>query len=73
MVFLGIVRKRRILDIIADGKVIVPYEKIVEMNLLSLTLENGDFFEKTEFYSDLKKKAVSDVEYECLFYLKFLK
>ena len=39
------------------------------MNLLSLTPENGDFFEKTEFYSDLKKKAVSDVEYECLFFL----
>ena len=69
MVFLGIVRKRRILDIIADAKVIIPYEKIVEMNLLSLTPENSDFFEKTEFYSDLKKKAVSDVEYECLFFL----
>ena len=62
-------KKRRILDIIADGKRIIPYEKIVDMNLLSLTPENGDFFQKIDFYSDLKKKAVSDVEYEFLFYL----
>ena len=44
------------------------------MNSLSLTPENGNFFEKTEFYSDLKKKAVSDDEYESLlFLLKLLK
>ena len=39
------------------------------MNSLSLTPENGDFFEKTEFYIDLKKKAVSDEEYESSLYL----
>ena len=39
------------------------------MNSLSLTPENGNFFEKTEFYSDLKKKAVSDGEYESSLYL----
>ena len=40
------------------------------MNSLSLTPENGYFFEKTEFYSDLKKKAVIDEEYESLLYLR---
>ena len=39
------------------------------MNSLSLTPENGSFFEKTEFYSGLKKKAVSDAEYESWLYL----
>ena len=39
------------------------------MNSLSLTPENGSFFEKTELYSGLKKKAVSDDEYESWLYL----
>ena len=57
------------LDIIADAKLTIPYEKIIDMNSLSLTPENSDFFEKTEFYSDLKKKAVGDEEYESVLYL----
>ena len=61
--FLGTEQKRRVLDIIADEKGIITYGKIVDMNSLSLTPENGDFFEKTEFYSELKKKAVCDDEY----------
>ena len=67
--FLGSKQKRKVLDIIAGSKKIVPYEKIIDVNSLSLTPENGDFFEKTEFYSDLKKKAVSDEEYESSLYL----
>ena len=67
--FLGSEQKRKVLDIIADRKGIIPYEKIIDMNSLSLTPENGGFFEKTEFYSGLKKKAVSDEEYESLLYL----
>ena len=68
-VFKELNKKRRVLDIIADGKGIIPYEKFVDMNSLSLTPENGNFFEKTEFYSDLKKKAVSNGEYESSLYL----
>ena len=67
--FLGSEQKRKVLDIIADGKGIVSYEKIIGINSLSLTPENGDFFEKIEFYSDLKKKAFSDEEYESSLYL----
>ena len=57
-VFLGLEQKRKILDIIADGKEIIPYKKIINMNSLSLTPENSNFFEKTEFYSNLKKKQL---------------
>ena len=56
--------KNKILDIISEGKGIIPYEKIVHMNSMFLTPENNVFFEKTEFYSDLKQKAVSDSDYE---------
>ena len=38
---------------------IIPHEKIVQMNSVFLTPENDVFFEKGEFYSDLKQKAVS--------------
>ena len=53
----------------SEGKGIIPYEKIVDMNSMFLTPENNVFFEKTEFYSDLKQKAVSDSDYESSFYL----
>ena len=69
MCFLQSEQKIRVFDNIADGKGIIPYDKIVDMNSLSLTPENSDFFEKPEFYSDLKKKAVNDEEYESSLYL----
>ena len=40
---LNIVVKEKILDIVADGKGIIPYEKIVDMNSLDIAPE-GDFF-----------------------------
>ena len=45
--FLGNEQKRQVLDIIADGKGIIPYEKIIDLN--SLTPENRHSFEKTKF------------------------
>ena len=57
------------MDIILEGKGIIPYEKIVNMNSLFCTPENGTFFEKTEFFSELKQKAVSDEDYMTSFYL----
>ena len=39
------------------------------MNSMFLTPENDVFFEKSEFYSDLKQKAVSDSDYESSFFL----
>ena len=56
--YLGLQQKEKVLDIIADYKSIIPYEKIVDSNSLCLTPENSVFFEKSEFYSDLKQKSV---------------
>ena len=39
------------------------------MNSLFSTPKNGTFFEKTEFFSKLKQKAVSDEDYTTSFYL----
>ena len=49
--YLGPQQKEKILN-----KGTIPYEKIVDVNSLILTPENGMFFEKSEFYSDIKQK-----------------
>ena len=54
--FLGESQKCKILDITAEGNGIIPYEKIVDMNSMFLVPENDVFFEKTEYYSDLKQR-----------------
>ena len=41
--------KNKILKIISDGKGIIPYEKIVDMNSMFLTPENDVFFKKLNF------------------------
>ena len=60
--------KNKISDIIADGKGIIPYEIIVDMNSLLLT-PNKEFWEKTEFLSELKLQAVDKESYENSKYL----
>ena len=67
--YLGPAQKEKILNIMVNGKGIIPYEKIVDFNSLSLTPEDGVFFEKCEFYSDLKRKSVNDEDYESSMYL----
>ena len=44
--YLGPSQKEKILDIIADGKGLIPYEKIVDQYSFFITPENGTFFEK---------------------------
>ena len=39
--YLGDAQKNKILDIISEGKEIIPYEKIVDMNAMILTPENN--------------------------------
>ena len=39
-------QKNKSLDIIAEGKEIIPYEKIADMNSMLLMLENNFFFQK---------------------------
>ena len=72
--FLGTEQKRRVLNITADEQGIIPYENIVDMNSLFLTPEKGNFFEKSEFHSDLKKKQLVTKNIKiCCIYSKLLK
>ena len=57
--FLYDAQKSKILDIISEGKGIIPYKKIVNMNSLFCTLENGTFLEKTDFLANWNKKQLA--------------
>ena len=67
--YVGPTQKEKILDTIAAGKGLIPYEKITNQHNFFLTPENGTFFEKTEFFNELKNRGVSDSVYESSFYL----
>ena len=65
--------KETILNLIAEGKEVMPYEKIVTINSLCEAPEK-EFYEYTEFYSGLKQANVSTLEYEnCRYLFKTLK
>ena len=65
--------KETILNLIAEGKGVMPYEKIVTINSLCESPEK-EFYEHTEFYSGLKQANVSTSEYEnCKYLFKTLK
>ena len=59
---------KKILDIIAEGKGVIPYELIENINSLDIKLDEG-FFAYTEFYSSLKQINISLDEYENVKYL----
>ena len=61
--------KNKLLETTANEKGIIPYENIVSQYSLDLEPENGDFFQKREFFSELKQKFVSDKDYENSYYL----
>ena len=61
--FLPPTKKERILNITCKSKGVIPYEIVTGLNSFFLEPEN-DFWSKTEFYSELKQKAVGDEEYE---------
>ena len=61
--FLPPTKKEKILKITCEGKGVIPYEIVTGMNSFFLQPENV-FWSKTEFYSELKQKAVGDEEYE---------
>ena len=66
--YLNSQKKEKILEIVSEGKGVIPYEMIIDMYSFFITPEN-DFWEKTEFYSDLKQSAVNDDDYENSKYL----
>ena len=56
------------LEIVSEGKGVIPYEMIMDMLSFFITPEK-DFWEKTEFYSHLKQSGVNDGDYENSKYL----
>ena len=66
--YLSLKKKEKILKIISEGKGIIPYEIIVDMESFFIKPEN-DFWEKTEFFSELKQSAVNDEDYKNYKYL----
>ena len=60
--------KEKILVIIANGKGIIPYEFTVNMESLFSTPDK-EFWEKTEFFSELKLQAVDNESYKNSKYL----
>ena len=56
--------KDSILNMIAEGKGVMPYEKITDIHSLSKIVPEDDFFKHTEFYSSLKQSNISLEEYE---------
>ena len=60
--------KEKIKNFIAEGKGVIPYELIVSMESLFLAPENN-FWEKTEYFTELKQSAVEDNDYENSIYL----
>ena len=57
--YLNSKKKEKVLDIVSEGKGVIPYELIKGMESFFLTPEN-EFWEKTEFFSELKQRAVND-------------
>ena len=57
-------QKKIILEIIVNGKGVIPYEKIESSYSLSITVEGGMFFSKDELFSSLKSSSVDDEAYK---------
>ena len=66
--YLSLKKKEKVWEIISEGKGIIPYEIIVDMESCFVKPEN-DFWEKSEFFSELKQSAVNDEDYENSKYL----
>ena len=66
--FLNTNQKEKILEIVSEGKGVIPYELIISMESFFLTPEK-DFWDKTGFFSKLKQRVVNDKEYENSLYL----
>ena len=61
--FLPATKQTEILKITCEGKGVIPYELVTNLDSFFQTPEK-DFWLKTDFYSELKQKHISDEEYE---------
>ena len=57
-------QKKIVLEIIVNGKGVIPYEKVESIHSLSIVLEDGIFYSKDKFFSTLKCSAVDEGNYE---------
>ena len=60
--------QNKVLDLVAEGKGVMPYEQVVDINSHLKSLDQK-IFTYTEFYSSLKQSNVSISEYENAKYL----
>ena len=56
-------KQNKILEIISEGKGIIPYEIIVDMESFFVKPDN-EFWAESEFFSALKQSAVNDQDYQ---------
>ena len=56
-------KKKKKLEIISEGKGIITCEIIVDMKSFFIKI-NHEFWEKSEFLSELKESDVNDEDYE---------
>ena len=61
--FIPPTKQNKILKITYESKGVIPYELVTGLNSFFQTPEN-EFWSKTEFYSELKQKHITDEEYE---------
>ena len=66
--YFSINKKNKILEIIAEGKGVIPYETIVDMISFFIKADK-DFWEKSKFFSELKLSTVNNEDYENSKYL----
>ena len=60
--------KEKIIDVLSDGKGMIPYEKIIGVNSLDI-VPKKDFFDASGFDSYLKDKCITQSNYETAKYL----
>ena len=65
-VWSSLTQKQRevVLEIIVNGKGVIPFEKINSIDSLGITPEDGIFFSKDDFFSTLKGQAIDNEAYE---------
>ena len=57
--YLPVNKKNKVLEIIAEGRGVIPYEIIVDMESFFIKPDK-EFWEKSKFFSELKISAIDD-------------
>ena len=57
-------QKKIVLEIIVNGKGVIPYEKVESIHSLSIVPEDGIFYSRDKFFSMLKGNALDEESYK---------